>query len=113
MDALHLDIAGQIESFVNSEDLLVSSLFCLFEDAQIADTFRLLDADNNPVDDKTVVAWLAGVNQHFAKLNGSPPDKNPFILGYGVAQHPKVTFRRRNSPRRAFNYQHPLTAFQR
>ena len=42
------------------------------------------------MDGKTVIAWLAGINQHFGSLNGSTPDKNPFILGYSVAQKPKV-----------------------
>ena len=87
---MHPDIADQVEMYVDSKDFLVSSIFCVFEDAQISNTFRLLDASGNPVEEKAVIAWLTGINQHFGQLNGSTPDKNPFVLGYGITQEPSV-----------------------
>ncbi len=84
---IHPDILQSLKSYVNSENFLVSSLFCLFESAQIASSFEVIDATGKKItDSSSMFGWLMATTHYFTNLSKDDEAKNPFILGYGVTQ---------------------------
>ncbi len=68
--SLHSKVAGQLKYFIDSENYLVSSLFCLFEITQIGHTFDVIDTAGRHVTDQALAAWLEGVTLYFGPLKG-------------------------------------------
>ena len=92
-DLLHPDVKDSLERYVSSQDYLVSSLFCLFESYQIANTVTVLDAGGKEVgQDGDIGAWTLLMTKYFASMREpGKQGKNPFVLGYGVVQNPART----------------------
>ncbi|KDQ12833.1 hypothetical protein BOTBODRAFT_33979 [Botryobasidium botryosum FD-172 SS1] len=86
-EAMHPDAKKGIKDTlaeVNHEDYLVSSLFCLFESTQVANSFALTDANGKAVESTTQVgAWLNSLTKTYELLDAK---KYPYVLGYGVSQ---------------------------
>lgn len=99
-----------IDAGVKSESLLASSLFCLFQGDQIANTFTVIDPKGDVVDELGKVAALmrtftkkyaakaakaAAERAGFVATTGAglPEPENPFVLGYGISQKVKEELR--------------------
>ena len=89
-ELLHPDVQSSIEAYVNSQDYLVSSLFCLFESSQIANTLTVADAQGEIIgEDQDIGSWALLMTSHFSEIKKPGKEgKNPFVLGYGVVQNP-------------------------
>ncbi|KAL0945254.1 hypothetical protein HGRIS_000764 [Hohenbuehelia grisea] len=99
---MHPDTYKAIEHGINSELLLPSSLFCLFQGDQIASSFKILDPSGKRVQGReTVDEIMLKFTSRFAEKaanakptdtfvasegRGLPTPDNPFVLGYGISQ---------------------------
>jgi hypothetical protein len=89
--ALPNETIAQLKGFVDNRDYLVSSIFCLMDSVNIANTFKVIDATGNdhPAGnwEKDFILSISSWVQADAKTQGTPTPQNPFVLGYGVRQN--------------------------
>ena len=76
---------------VDSRTFLASSIFCLFESTQIANSFKLTNEKGLIVsanDFQTIQTFSKTITTYFATLrnSGLPTAQNPFVLGYAITQ---------------------------
>lgn len=110
-----------IDAGVKSESLLASSLFCLFQGDQMANTFKLTNSSGHVIDDGVSAALMHEFCHKYAHTTSTPdqsvdaktgrglpsPD-NPFVLGYGISQ--KVKEETRGEPTfKPLNFQFSVT----
>ena len=86
-----LDDITKKEPTVDSRTFLASSIFCLFESTQIANSFKLTNNEGlgvSPDDFQTIQSFSKTVTTYFASLknSGLPTAQNPFVLGYAITQ---------------------------
>ncbi|KUJ19605.1 uncharacterized protein LY89DRAFT_496240 [Mollisia scopiformis] len=89
-ETLHPDAVKAITPLAN-EHFTIASIFCIFEAAQIADSFRLFDAESKPLPDVFHTSFMTKVAGYFSLLQrkikpGRATPDHPFVLGYGLSQ---------------------------
>jgi hypothetical protein len=85
----------QLKKYVNSQIFTVSTIFCLFEEKSMTDSFLLLDPDRQPIRGTAlsdarhqVTLFFGEVTDEWKDNKGVPfaTTENPYILGYGISQ---------------------------
>jgi hypothetical protein len=76
---------------VDSRTFLASSIFCLFQSTQIANSFKLTNGEGVTLkveDFQTINTFSKTISTYFTtmKNSGLPTTQNPFILGYAITQ---------------------------
>ncbi|KAK3370405.1 hypothetical protein B0H63DRAFT_564577 [Podospora didyma] len=88
-------VTAKLDKYLDSQIFTVSTIFCLFEEKSMADSFILLGPDRKPVHGSALTDARHNVTLFFADMadqwkdnNGTPyaTTENPFILGYGISQ---------------------------
>ncbi|KAI1178510.1 hypothetical protein F4777DRAFT_537969 [Nemania sp. FL0916] len=82
---------------VDSRTFLASSIFCLFQSTQIANSFEVTNEKGSKLgveDFNTINTFAKTVSTYFTTLKSSnlPTTQNPFVLGYAITQElPKLS----------------------
>ncbi|KAI5808272.1 hypothetical protein DFH27DRAFT_650781 [Peziza echinospora] len=88
-------VTEKLMHYVDSQIYTVSTIFCLFEEKSMKDSFLLLDAQRKPIlnsalsDARNQVSLFFGEMTDQWKQNKGTPyatTENPYILGYGISQ---------------------------
>lgn len=84
--ALPGETVDKLRKYVNNQNYMVSSIFCMMQSATIVSTLRLYDKEGT----EQKMGWGAAVASDLAawldagKKSSTPTPKNPFVLGYGI-----------------------------
>ncbi|KAL8835442.1 MAG: hypothetical protein Q9170_003319 [Blastenia crenularia] len=75
---------------VDPREFTVASIFCIFEDGLIANSFTILD-ENGQKPNQNTNDFMLLISHYFNDLqqaseNGAPTADHPYVLGYGLAQ---------------------------
>ncbi|KAL6705342.1 hypothetical protein ACN47E_007152 [Coniothyrium glycines] len=88
-------VTDRLGHYIDSQIFTVSTIFCLFEEKSMTESFILLDKSRNPYLGSALGDLRSNVTQYFCdmadewKANKGTPfatTENPYILGYGISQ---------------------------
>ena len=94
----HDGLTKQLENYVDTQAFTVSSIFCLFEEQTMVDSFKLLGPDRKPVTTTVakeakirIVDYFSNLQEEIGSGSAVPVPENPYILGYSISQKIKPT----------------------
>ncbi|KAF3931448.1 hypothetical protein ABW19_dt0203236 [Dactylella cylindrospora] len=86
------EVKNKLGNYVNPQTFTVSSIFCLFEEEEMVDSFQLLDPNRKPIVGgiardmmKEITAYFSNIQPLREKAGIASPEF-PFILGYSISQ---------------------------